>query len=62
MARYQFTSESVTESHPEKICDQISDAILYGILAQDPKASVACERRAKTGLAVDSGEITAAAW
>ncbi len=62
MARYQFTSESVTEGHPDKICDQISDAILDAILAQDPKARVACESLAKTGMVVVAGEITTTAW
>ncbi len=62
MRRYQFTSESVTEGHPDKVCDQISDAILDGILAQDPTARVACETMVKTGMAVVSGEITTTAW
>jgi S-adenosylmethionine synthetase len=62
MRRYQFTSESVTEGHPDKVCDQISDAILDGILAKDPKARVACETMVKTGMAVVSGEITTEAW
>ncbi|MFT3775533.1 MAG: methionine adenosyltransferase [Minicystis sp.] len=62
MRRYQFTSESVTEGHPDKICDQISDAILDGILAKDPKARVACETMVKTGMAVVAGEITTEAW
>jgi len=62
MSRYQFTSESVTEGHPDKICDQISDAILDGILAQDKKARVACETLVKTGMAVVAGEITTTAW
>jgi len=53
-----FTSESVTEGHPDKICDQISDAILDAILAQDPGARVACETMASTGLVLVSGEIT----
>ena len=53
-----FTSESVTEGHPDKICDQISDAILDAILAQDPMARVACETMASTGLVLVSGEIT----
>ena len=53
-----FTSESVTEGHPDKICDQISDAILDAILAQDPTARVACESMASTGLVLVSGEIT----
>ncbi len=62
MARYQFTSESVTEGHPDKICDQISDAILDGIIAQDSRARVACESLAKTGMVVVAGEITTSAW
>ncbi|HEU4408889.1 MAG TPA: methionine adenosyltransferase [Polyangiaceae bacterium] len=62
MTRYQFTSESVTEGHPDKICDQISDAILDGILEQDPAARVACETLAKTGMVVVAGEITTKAW
>ncbi len=62
MRRYQFTSESVTEGHPDKICDQISDAILDGILAQDPAARVACETMVKTGMAIVAGEITTSAW
>jgi len=62
MSRYQFTSESVTEGHPDKICDQISDAILDEILAQDPTARVACETLAKTGMVVIAGEITTSAW
>ena len=62
MSRYQFTSESVTEGHPDKVCDQISDAILDAILAQDPGARVACESLAKTGMVVVAGEITTKAW
>jgi S-adenosylmethionine synthetase len=62
MRRYQFTSESVTEGHPDKICDQISDAILDGILEKDPRARVACETMVKTGMAVVAGEITTTAW
>jgi S-adenosylmethionine synthetase len=62
MARYQFTSESVTEGHPDKVCDQISDAILDAILSQDPAARVACESLAKTGMVVVAGEITTTAW
>ena len=51
MARhYLFTSESVTEGHPDKICDQISDAVLDAILAQDPNGRVACETTASTGI------------
>jgi S-adenosylmethionine synthetase len=62
MRRYQFTSESVTEGHPDKVCDQISDAILDGILEKDPSARVACETLVKTGMAVVAGEITTTAW
>jgi S-adenosylmethionine synthetase len=62
MSRYQFTSESVTEGHPDKVCDQISDAILDAILTQDPNARVACESLAKTGMVVVAGEITTTAW
>ncbi len=56
--RHLFTSESVTEGHPDKIADQISDAVLDAIIAQDPKARVACETMVTTGLAVVAGEIT----
>ncbi|GAG10402.1 unnamed protein product, partial [marine sediment metagenome] len=55
---YLFTSESVTEGHPDKLCDLISDAILDSILARDPMARVACEAMATTGLVVVMGEIT----
>ena len=59
MARhYLFTSESVTEGHPDKICDQISDAVLDAILAKDPNGRVACETTASTGLVHILGEIT----
>ncbi len=58
MAKYLFTSESVTEGHPDKICDQISDAILDDLLAQDPNARVACETTCTTGLVHVMGEIT----
>ena len=58
MARRFFTSESVTEGHPDKICDQISDAVLDAILAQDPVARVACETTVSTGLVHIMGEIT----
>ncbi|MDP9034501.1 MAG: methionine adenosyltransferase [Myxococcota bacterium] len=61
MSRYQFTSESVTEGHPDKLCDQVSDAILDAILTQDPRARVACETLAKTGMVVVAGEITTSA-
>ncbi|MCI0484700.1 MAG: methionine adenosyltransferase, partial [candidate division NC10 bacterium] len=56
--RYLFTSESVTEGHPDKIADQISDAILDAIFAQDPYGRVACETLVTTGLAFVAGEIT----
>jgi S-adenosylmethionine synthetase len=55
---YLFTSESVTEGHPDKICDQISDGVLDAIMADDPKGRVACETLVNTGLVVVSGEIT----
>lgn len=58
MAKRFFTSESVTEGHPDKMCDQISDAVLDAILAQDPKARVACETAVTTGMAIVMGEIT----
>ncbi len=57
-----FTSESVTEGHPDKLCDQISDAVLDAILAQDPLARVACETATTTGLVLVAGEITTSAW
>lgn len=56
--RYLFTSESVTEGHPDKVCDQISDAILDAILSQDPKARVAAEVSVTTGMVLVTGEIT----
>ena len=56
--RYCFTSESVTEGHPDKVCDGISDAIVDACLAQDPHSRVACEALAKTGMVVVAGEIT----
>nr|HPN91118.1 S-adenosylmethionine synthetase N-terminal domain-containing protein [Bacilli bacterium] len=56
--RHIFTSESVTEGHPDKICDQISDAILDDLLKQDPYAKVACETCVTTGLVLIMGEIT----
>ena len=59
---YLFTSESVSEGHPDKIADQISDAVLDAIIAEDPKARVACETLIKTGVVVLAGEITTAAW
>src|SRR5579885_2650550 len=57
-----FTSESVTEGHPDKLCDQISDGILDAIIAQDPLARVACETATTTGLVLVAGEITTSAW
>jgi S-adenosylmethionine synthetase len=61
-SNYLFTSESVSEGHPDKVADQISDAILDEILRQDPKARVACETLIKTGAAIIAGEITTSAW
>ncbi len=58
MPRKLFTSESVTEGHPDKICDQISDAVLDAIIAQDPLARVACETAVTTGMVLIMGEIT----
>ncbi|KAI4453743.1 s-adenosylmethionine synthetase [Holotrichia oblita] len=58
MSRKLFTSESVTEGHPDKMCDQISDAVLDAILEQDPQARVACETLTTTGLVMIAGEIT----
>lgn len=60
--RYLFTSESVTEGHPDKICDQISDAVLDACLAQDPMSRVACETATKTGFIMVLGEITTNAF
>src|SRR5215208_4025143 len=57
-----LTSESVTEGHPDKMCDQISDAVLDAIIGQDPQAHVACETAVTTGLVVVMGEITTKAW
>ena len=62
MARHLFTSESVTEGHPDKICDQISDAILDELLKQDPLSRVACETTVTTGLVLVAGEITTKAY
>jgi S-adenosylmethionine synthetase len=59
---YIFTSESVSEGHPDKVADQISDAILDSLLAQDPKSRVACETLVKTGMVILAGEITTDAW
>ncbi len=61
-ANYLFTSESVSEGHPDKVADQISDAVLDSILAQDKFARVACETLVTTGMAIIAGEITTTAW
>src|SRR5438132_10214841 len=61
-ARLFITSESVTEGHPDKMCDAISDGILDAILQQDPEARVACETATTTGLVLIMGEITTEAW
>jgi len=62
MSRHYFTSESVSEGHPDKIADQISDAVLDAIIAKDKNARVACETMVKTGVAIISGEISTSAW
>jgi len=62
MSRHLFTSESVSEGHPDKIADQISDAVLDAIIAQDKHARVACETMIKTGVAIISGEVSTKAW
>jgi S-adenosylmethionine synthetase len=62
MANYTFTSESVTEGHPDKMADQISDSVLDAILAEDPHARVACETMVTTGLCVVAGEISTKAY
>ena len=62
MSRYLFTSESVTEGHPDKICDQISDAVLDAIFAQDPYARVACETTCTTGMVNIMGEISTSCY
>ncbi len=61
MSNYVFTSESVTEGHPDKICDQISDAVLDALLAKDPDSRVACETVVNTGLCLITGEVTSKA-
>ncbi len=61
MSSYVFTSESVTEGHPDKICDQVSDAVLDALLAEDPTSRVACETVVNTGLCLITGEITSKA-
>ena len=60
--RFTFTSESVTEGHPDKVADQISDGVLDAILAEDPHARVACETMCTTGLVVVAGEISTHAY
>ena len=62
MTSWTFTSESVTEGHPDKMADQISDSVLDAILAEDPAARVACETLVTTGLCVVAGEITTSAY
>ena len=62
MEKLLFTSESVTEGHPDKMCDQISDAILDALLEQDPMSRVACETCVTTGLVMVMGEITTNAY
>jgi len=58
MSKRLFTSESVTEGHPDKVCDQISDAVLDAFLAEDPNARVACETAVTTGMVLVMGEIS----
>ena len=60
--KFFFTSESVTEGHPDKICDQISDAVLDAIIKDDPSARVACECSTTTGLVLVMGEITTSTY
>lgn len=62
MAKHFFTSESVTEGHPDKLCDQISDAVLDAIIEQDPDAHVACEVTATTGMVHVMGEISTSCY
>ncbi|MCK5070176.1 MAG: methionine adenosyltransferase, partial [Desulfocapsa sp.] len=62
MSNHMFTSESVSEGHPDKVADQISDAILDSILRLDPAGRVACETMVTTGMAIIAGEITTSAW
>src|SRR5215216_4392946 len=61
-ARTLFTSESVTEGHPDKVCDQISDAVLDAIIAEDPNCRVACETFTKTGFVLVGGEVTTSTY
>jgi len=62
MSDFLFTSESVSEGHPDKVADQISDAVLDAIFRQDTRARVACETMVNTGMVIISGEITTEAW
>jgi S-adenosylmethionine synthetase len=62
MSSYLFTSESVSEGHPDKVADQISDAVLDAMVAKDKRARVACETMVKTGVAIVAGEVTTSAW
>ena len=59
---YLFTSESVSEGHPDKVADQISDPVLDAILTQDKRGRVACETMVKTGVVIVAGEVTTSAW
>jgi S-adenosylmethionine synthetase len=59
---YLFTSESVSEGHPDKVADQISDGVLDAILKEDPRGRVACETLVKTGVVIVAGEISTRAW
>src|SRR6195952_4070373 len=59
---YVFTSESVSEGHPDKVADQISDAVLDAIITQDKRGRVACETLIKTGVVIVAGEVTTSAW
>ena len=59
---YLFTSESVSEGHPDKVSDQISDALLDSFLSQDPESKVACETLVTTGLVVCAGEVRTSGW
>ena len=62
MTDFLFTSESVTEGHPDKVADQISDSILDAIIGQDPHARVACETMVTTGMAIIAGEISTSCY
>jgi len=62
MTDFLFTSESVTEGHPDKVADQISDSILDAIIGQDTRARVACETMVTTGMAIIAGEITTSCY